>query len=169
MAQRTRGNVSHNTKTTNRKNGNRRASVRGNLYIYDNTARQLDVRRQLQEAPKKQLSNETRKNRDKAQHMNPGYVLFLLGAVCICAIVLINYVQLQSEITTTVKQISTMESQLNTMRLTNDENYNRIVSNVDLEEVRKIAIGELGMTYAKEGQIITYENAGSDYMRRVSE
>lgn len=172
MAQRTTGNVSRNTTnrtTSNRTNADRRNAATSNLYVYDNTARQLDVRRQLQEAPRKQLSNETRKNRDKAQHMNPGYVLFLLGAVCICAIVLINYVQLQSEITTTVKQISTMESQLNTMRLTNDENYNRVVSNVDLEEVRKIAIGELGMTYAKEGQIITYENAGSDYMRRVSE
>lgn len=172
MAQRTTGNVSRNTTNrtiSNRTNANRRNAATSNLYVYDNTARQLDVRRQLQEAPRKQLSNETRKNRDKAQHMNPGYVLFLLGAVCICAIVLINYVQLQSEITTTVKQISTMESQLNTMRLTNDENYNRVVSNVDLEEVRKIAIGELGMTYAKEGQIITYENAGSDYMRRVSE
>jgi len=164
MAQRTRGTVSRNT--TNR---NRRPATRGNVYVYDNTARQLDVRRQLQEAPRKQLSNETRKNRDKAQHMNPGYVIFLLGALCVCAIVLINYVQLQSEITTTVKQISTMESELNTMQLTNEENYNRIVSNIDLEEVRKIAIGELGMTYAKEGQIITYENAGSDYMRRVSE
>ncbi len=174
MAQRTTGNVTRNRTTTNRTvanraNSNRRNAARGNMYVYDNTARQLDVRRQLQEAPRPQLSNETRKNRDKAQHMNPGYVLFLLGAVCICAIVLINYVQLQSEITATVKQISTMESQLNTMQMTNEETYNRIVSNVDLEEVRKIAIGELGMTYAKEGQIITYENAGSDYMRRVSE
>lgn len=151
-------------------NTNRRTTaVRGNVYVYGNTARQLDVRRQLEEAPRRQLSNETRKNRDKAQHMNPGYVIFLLGALCICAVVLINYVQLQSEITTTVKRISTMESELNTMQLANEENYNRIVSNVDLEEVRKIAIGELGMTYAKEGQIITYENAGSDYMRRVSE
>jgi hypothetical protein len=55
------------------------------------------------------------------------------------------------------------------MQLANDEDYNRIISSVDLEEIRKIAIGELGMTYAKEGQIITYENAGNDYMRRVSE
>lgn len=163
MAQTTRGNVSRN-------NTNRRTSAaRGNAYVYGNTARQLDVRRQLEEAPRRQLSNETRKNRDKAQHMNPGYVIFLLGALCICAVVLINYVQLQSEITTTVKTISSKESQLNTLQLTNEENYNRIVSSVDLEEVRKIAIGELGMTYAREGQIITYESAGSDYMRRVSE
>ena len=163
MAQTTKRRVSRNT--TN----NTRQTTRSNLYVYDNTARQLDVRRQLEEAPRRQLSNETRKNRDKAQHMNPGYVFFLLGALCICAIVLINYVQLQSEITATANTISVLESNLNTMQLTNDENYNRIVSSIDLEEVRKIAIGELGMTYAKEGQVITYESAGSDYMRRVSE
>lgn len=163
MEQTTRGRGSRNTT-------NRRTSVtRGDMYVYGNTARQPDVRRQLEEAPKRQLSNETRKNRDKAQHMNPGYVLFLLGALLVCAIVLMNYVEMQSEITTTVKSISSLESQLNNMQLTNDENYNRIVSNIDLEEIRKIAIGELGMTYAKEGQIITYESAGSDYMRRVSE
>lgn len=145
------------------------SSARGNLYIYDNTARSLDVRRQLEEEPRKQLSHVTRKNRDKAHHMNPGYVFFLLGAVCICAVVLINYLQLQSDVTTKVKNISRLESEVNTLQLSNEENYNRIVRNVDLEEIRKIAIGELGMTYAQEGQIITYENARHDYMRRVSE
>ena len=163
MAQTTKRRVSRTS--TN----NTRQVARNNMYVYDNTARQLDVRRQLEEAPRRQLSNETRKNRDKAQHMNPGYVFFLLGALCIFAMVLINYVQLQSEITTTANTISVLESNLNNMQLTNDENYNRIVSSIDLEEVRKIAIGELGMTYAKEGQVITYESAGSDYMRRVSE
>ncbi len=163
MAQTTRGRVSRNT------NNQRTSVARSNVYVYGNTARQLDVRRQLEEAPRRQLSNETRKNRDKAHHMNPGYVLFLLGALFVCAVILLNYVQLQSEITATVKTISSLESELNTMQLTNDENYNRIVSGVDLEEIRKIAIGELGMTYAKQGQIVTYESAGSDYMRRVSE
>jgi Tfp pilus assembly protein PilN len=142
---------------------------RKNVYIYESTARNLDVRRQLEEEPRRQLSHVTRKNRDKALHMNLGYVFFLMGALCICAVVLINYLQLQSEITTKVKSISSLESSLNSMQLANDEDYNRIISSVDLEEIRKIAIGELGMTYAKEGQIITYENAGNDYMRRVSE
>lgn len=162
MAQTRRGTVSRNT-TNRTRTGSR------NAYIYDNTARQIDVRRQLQEAPKKQLSNETRKNRDKATHMSVGYVFFLACALCVCAIVLIQYLQVQSELTNTVKNISRLESQLNTMQLTNEENYNRVVSSIDLEEIRKIAIGELGMTYAKEGQIVKYENVSSDYMRRVSE
>lgn len=163
MAQTRRGTVSR--RTTNRT----RTGSRRNAYIYDNTARQIDVRRQLQEAPKKQLSNETRKNRDKATHMNVGYVFFLACALCVCAVVLIQYLQLQSDLTAKVKNISALESRLNTMQLANEEDYNRVVSSVDLEEIRKIAIGELGMTYAKEGQIIKYENAGNDYMRRVSE
>lgn len=158
-----RGTVSR--KTTNRT----KTGSRGNVYMYDSTARDLEVRRQLEEEPRRQLSHETRKNRDKALHMNPGYVVFLMGALCVCAFVLINYLQLQSDITAKVKHISRLESELNTLQLTNEENYNRIVSGIDLEEIRKIAIGELGMTYAQEGQIITYESAGNDYMRRMSE
>ncbi len=163
MAQTRRGRTSRNTINRTRN------AARENLYIYDNTARDLQVRRQLEEAPRKKLSNETRKNRDKALHMNPGYVFFLLGALCVCAVVLLNYLQLQSDITTKVKNISRLESTLNTKQLANEEEYNRIISSVDLENIRKIAIGELGMSYAQEGQIITYESTGYDYMRRVSQ
>ena len=40
------------------------------------------------------------------------------------------------------------------MKLSNDEDYSRAASSVDLEEIRRVAIGELGMRYAKEGQIV---------------
>ncbi len=166
MAQTRRGAVSRNT-GTNRIN--RGAAARGTLYVYDNTARDFDVRRELEEEPRRQLSREARKNRDKAHHMNVGYVMFLMAALCVCAMVLINYVQLQSKITDKVKTIAGMESKLNNMQLENEENYNKIVSSVDLEEIKKVAIGELGMTYAQEGQIITYVGAGYDYMRKVSD
>lgn len=143
--------------------------VRGNVYVYDNTARNLDVRRQIEEEPRRQLSREARKNRDRARHMSVGYVAFLLAALCVCAAVLINYVQLQSQITDKVKNIASQESTLNNLKLENEENYNKIVSNVDLEEIKKVAIGELGMVYAQEGQIVTYSGAGYDYMRAVRE
>ncbi len=170
MAQTKSVRTSHRTtkqRTAHAGSANRK--MNRDTYMYDNTARKLDVVRQLQEAPRKQISNETRKNRDKATHMNVTYVLFLAFALCVCAVVLIQYVELQSDLTTKVKQVSRLESQLNNLQLANEEDYNRVVSSIDLEEIRKIAIGELGMTYAKEGQIIKYEKAGSDYMRRVAE
>ncbi len=152
-----------------RTNAGRNSTGRkNNIYAYDNTARKLDIQRQLEEQPKKQLSNETRKNRDKARHMSLGYVVFLAAALCACAFILINYIQLQSELTNKIKNVAKLESQLNNLKLENDENYNRITSSIDLEEIKKVAIGELGMTYAKEGQIITYSSSGNDYMRQVA-
>lgn len=138
--------------------------------MYGNVAYDTNVRRQLEEEPRRRLSNETRKNRDKAHHMSLGYVAFLLAALCTCAVVLINYVQLQSALTSSTRNVARLESQLNSLKLSNDEEYNRITRNVDLEEIKRIAIGELGMTYAEEGQIVLYSNDGADYMRQnVSE
>lgn len=148
--------------------GNRRNAGRDAAYVYDNTARSMNVQRQINEPSRKVLSNETRKNREKARHMSPGYVLFLAAAMCIAGMVLINYIQLQSEITNKTRHISSMQSQLNNLRSSNDETYNRIISNVDLEEIKRIAIGELGMTYAGEGQIKTYTNKGNDYFRAMT-
>ena len=101
--------------------------------------------------------------------MNLGYVTFLCLALVAVGVVLMGYISLQSDITNSVKHIAALESQLNDMKLANDEEYSRITSSIDLEEIKRIAIGELGMTYAGEGQIITYSNEGSDYVRQYKE
>lgn len=154
---------------TNRYNRRTRTNYRQSAYIEGNTARKLDVQRQLKEAPRPKLSQTTQKNREKAHHMSMGYVLFLAVALCISGYVLVNYIQLQSELTNKVKRVAYLESQLNNLKLTNDEDYNRILSNVDLEEIKSIAIGELGMSYATQGQIVNYASAGSEYMRKVAD
>lgn len=135
-------------------------------YIYGNAARSLQ---EELNAPRKILSNETRKNRKKAHHMNIGYILFLSGALFVCAIFLIGYVQKQSELTAKIAQASKMEKELNTMKLSNDEAYAQIQSNINLEEIRRIAIEELGMSYAEEGQIILYQENKKDYMHQNAE
>ena len=38
-----------------------------------------------------------------------------------------------------------------------------------LEEVKRVAIQELGMRYAEEGQIVTFDGEGSDYVRQTGE
>lgn len=101
--------------------------------------------------------------------MNIGSVLFMAVAMTAAGLILTWYLTLQSDITNSIKNISRLESQLNYMRLTNDENYSRITSSVNLEEVRRIAIQELGMRYAEEGQIITFNGEGSDYVRQTGD
>lgn len=158
MAQRKRAATPRGNKT----------AYRNSAYVYGNVAVDVSIQRQLEQEPRRQLSNETKKNREKAHHMSLGYVTFLLVALLTCAVVLINYVQLQAELTTRNEHVVELQSKLNTMKIANDEAYSRITSNIDLEEIKRIAIGELGMTYAQEGQIITYSNVGNDYMRQVT-
>lgn len=150
-------------------NRNRQVSHGRQRYIEGDVVRKLDIQQKMDEPPHKRISNSTRKNREKAFYMNLPYVIFLASALFIMGVVLSKYIQLQSDITRTVEHISKLESELNDLKLSNDEEYSRITSSIDLEEIRRIAIGELGMGYAKEGQIIGYQTDGSDYVRQYSD
>lgn len=158
------------TQASTRTNGNRRQTTYGRTaYVQGNTARKLDVQRQMEQPPRRKINNVTRKNREKAFYMNLPYLLFLASALVIMGVVLVGYIQLQADITNSVKNISRLESELNDLKLENDEAYSRITSSVDLEEIRKIAIGELGMRYAEEGQVINYSVDGSDYVKQFAD
>jgi cytochrome c biogenesis factor len=151
-----------------------RAQERKKYYtesISGNTVRKLKPapgRIALVPAKENKQSIRHRKNLDKARYMNLGYVLFLVGALMVTAITLSTYIGLQSDITNSVKQIARLERELNNIKLANDENYSRITNNIDLDHIRRVAIQELGMTYAKEGQIIAFAGNKSDYVRQLN-
>ena len=135
-------------------------------YIEGNTVRNLDTVKEMQQQPRK-VNKAVRKNRDRALYMNLPYVIFLSVALMITGIMLIGYLQTQAELTVSMKHIATLESQLNDMRLTNDEQLERINSSIDMEEIKRIAVEELGMAYAKEGQVVVVSKEGSDYVRQL--
>jgi len=145
----------------------RTGNVRRNTYVEGNTVRKLNVVEELQKPL--ETKENGKKNRDKSLYMNSGYVLFLIGALAIAAMILMSYIRVQSDIIISVRNIASLESELNNLKLSNDEDYARAASSVDLEEIRKVAIGELGMRYAKEGQIINVSGEGSDYVRQLAQ
>ena len=155
------------TQMRTRRTQNTTAYRRDLTYVEGNVVRKT-VQQEMEE-PLKRLSTHTVRNRQYAKRMNPGYILFLTMAMLVTAFTLIFYIRLQSEITSNVKTISRLESELNTLRLSNDEAYSSSTGNIDLEEVKRIAIGELGMTYATEGQIVTYSGEASDYVKQVAQ
>lgn len=65
-----------------------------------------------------------------------------------------------------LENIAKKESTLNSMKMENDEEYSRIISSVDLEYIKDVAINQLGMRYAEEGQIVEVETQGDDYVRQ---
>ncbi len=141
---------------------NNRTQSGYNSYIQGNTVRKA--------APNKQAERQLRRvhrNQAKVRYMNFGYVVFLSIAIFITALTLLGYVKMRSELTMSIKRVATLESQYNDLKLTNDENLARINGSVSLENIKQIAIEELGMTYAKEGQVVVIESEGSDYVRQL--
>ncbi len=147
----------------------RRTAYRNQIYVQGNTARRLQAVPAVKEVPLRKVNTRVRKNREKAKHMSIGSVLSMALAMVAAAFILTRYLGLQADITNSIKHIAALESQLNELKLDNDENYSRITSDINLEEVKRVAIQELGMTYAKEGQIITFNGEGSDYVRQTGD
>ena len=140
------------------------------IYIDGNTARKLQS---IPVNSNRMQNDQIRRQQVKRQHrvapMNLGYIFFMMLATIVVCVVLIGYVELQADITNRINHISKLESQLNDLKLANDEEYTKIMSSVDLEEIKRIAIEELGMKYAKDGQVITYSGEGNDYVRQYKE
>ncbi len=141
-------------------------------YQYGNTVKQFQVipkHNNESELDKPKLSNHTRKNREKALHMNLGYVMFLAVAAIVTLLVCISYLQIQAQMTEKVKNISSLEKEVADLRSDNDETYNRITNSVDLDYIKKVALEEIGMVYASQDQVVLYNNEESDYVRQYSD
>lgn len=151
---------------TRRANYNRTSKA---AYVYGNvvTKPAYEPERRVDEPirPKK-VSRQVRQNRKKAQHMSAGYVIFLTAAAVFALLICVNYVNLQSRITKSSKNITAMQEELADMKEENNTRYNSVMDSVNLEEVRSIAQDKLGMVYAADSQIQEYEKPSADYVKQ---
>ena len=137
-------------------------------YVQGNTVRKEDLIREMNK-PYKPVDARVARNRARAKRMSPGYVLFLAVAVVVACCTLTSYLKMQAELTVSIKRVASLKNELNNLKLANDEELERIESSVNLEEIKQIAVEELGMTYAKAGQVVTISDEGSDYVRQLGE
>ncbi len=154
---------------TERQRQNRYASYARS--VEGNTARKYDydVVREIEKQPQKKISKQTRRNREKARFMNLGQVAFLCVCMGMAAVLLYGYLTLQSANTAAAAEIAALESELNTLTLDNEEEYSRIMSSVNMEQIKERAIEDLGMQYAQEGQVVVVPSATDDYVRQYQE
>ncbi len=138
-------------------------------YQYDSTVRKLIPQEKQREKERKQLKHTIRKNRERAAYMSLSYVLFLSAAVLATFYICITYLQLNSECTSRIENINSLHSQLSTLQEKNNEEYSRITSSVDLNEIKRIAIEELGMVFASKDQTVLYESEDSDYVKQMQD
>ena len=116
--------------------------------------------------PAKQTAPKNKAVRRRISLPEVAAAMLALFSFAICAYVMVSYVRLRSELTEMNRSVTYKRSELSSMISHNDAEYNRIMASVDLADIEAIARGELGMTYASEGQICFYSGETSDYMRR---
>lgn len=141
------------------------------IYVDGNTVRKpAETVRPEREREQRRVSRQARKNRTKAQQMGKGYVMFLSLVSVATLFVCVHFIQLRSTVTAQLKEVASLETELNQLIAENDAFYDSTVSDVDLDHVRDVAINELGMSYAGEDQIIWYSsNTTNSYVRQYQD
>lgn len=135
-------------------------------YVYGSAARDAYVRRQMEE-PVVPGQHHIQHEEQVAAPFSIGATLAIIASLVILGFAIVNYVQLRGELSSTITSVSRKEITLANIKSKNEEIYSRVSSSIDLQEIERIAKTELGMSYAEEGQVILYNSAGNDYMRKA--
>jgi len=148
-------------------------------YVNGSTVRQMEAqpvgrprpdRRKIEENQrKKRRRNAIKRNRERALHMSKGYVTFLSACVVVVAFSAVSLIQIQSQVTQRMEHIAALESQITDLKADNDARYKEIVTSVDLDYIKDVAINELGMQYATEDQIVYYSVENDNFMDQYSD
>ncbi len=160
--------------TTNRRASATQTHYRTNqniTYIHGSAAPKYETipqRRPRKEAEKhtRQRTNAKPRVQAKPSPVNVPVLLLTLAAFAAIGVMMIQFISLSSEISAISGNISGLERELSALKAENDEYYSRIMSSVNLEDVREVAIMDLGMVYATQEQIITYDSKVDDYVQQ---
>ena len=151
-----------------------------NYYVNGSTVRQMeamparqpqkiDKRQREEQQRRKHRRNAIRRNRARALYMSKGYVTFLTVCVTIVALAAVALIQIQSQLTNRMEHIAALESQITDLKAENDARYKEIITSVDLDYIKNVAINELGMHYATEDQVIYYSVENNNFMDQYSD
>lgn len=143
-------------------------------YVYGNAARVMEPepnerKRQRKPVRKKVVSYMVWRNQEKALHMNFPYVLALTIAVFCALLICVNYLKIQSTITTRLDHIENLEKSVEQLKVENDALETRINTSIDLDYIYKVATEELGMVYANRNQVRLYDKTESEYVRQYED
>ncbi len=98
--------------------------------------------------------------------VNVPYVLMLLAITLLFGYLCFSYLKVQASINASMNRIANMEEQLAEARSENAVSMNRLDVQVDLEEVFRIAVDEMGMIYPDENEVVVYTEQMREYVRQ---
>lgn len=159
-------------------NSNRRAGSRHNgkskeLYIYGNTVRELQVERkssiERKEDRQREFNQRRRNDKEYVNSMNKGYVFFLVSVAAIVFVAMGSFLVMSAKVTSSQEAVAELNTKTIDLKADNDDYERRIERSVNIDEIRRIAMEELGMVYPSKDQIVNYDYEESDFVRQYSD
>ncbi len=145
----------------------------GTSYVDGNTVRKLrvapDVRREEEQYEVPQRRRQEHRHQKTLSGISFASLIVLTVAIIATVYVCVDYLMVQNEITVMNKQIVSMEKQITTLTKENDAAYEAINTAVDLDEIYRVAVEELGMVYPNKNEVITYKSGSADYVRQYED
>ena len=96
-------------------------------------------------------------------------MLFLTAAAVVTVLTCVNYLQLKSDLTGKMKTVAALETELSQVKEDNNAYESQVTSDVDLNTIKKLAIGRLGMNYPTDDQKKTYSMPSNSYVRQYQD
>ena len=143
-------------------------NYRNQPYVYGNAVPKEEYKpeRYEREERARVRSVAQRKQKEAALHMDLPYLIVLTLAAVAALAICISLLQVQSQITASLKNIETQEKILEEYKNDNDALEARIEAIVNLDEVYRVATEEMGMVYANKSQVVTYDRTPTEYVRQ---
>ena len=133
------------------------------------TWEEFDERQKLEEERRAERRRRRKLNNDRALRKNKQYTVVLLAGTLVFGVIFCFCIGLQSKITTSMRNISKLENEIQDLKAENAATESRIATSSNLESIKKTAMEKLGMVYAKHGQIVYYTMDDEDYMSQYKD
>lgn len=148
---------------------NRRQTTTYGANVQGNVVRQLQAVPNRPERVDGPVEVPRRKRKPERNTLSIPYCIFL-AAACILTLSLgAYYLEQQALATSSQKKIASLEGELAELKKVNADDLNRIETSVNLEEIREIAMNELGMVYATQENVVLYKNTTQNYVSQYGE
>ena len=150
--------------------------IRSMVYFDGSAVRKLDYaepavrpERTPERIPERKKNTKVDKQVDKALAFNFKYTVFVVASVMIMISACVVLLYMESRITDQQSNINSLEAQLEALETDNAAFANSLNNMYTLDEIESLATGELGMEYAKKGQVVYYNSANEDYVKQYQD
>lgn len=125
--------------------------------------------RDLENAREERARKSRVRRLEHSRSMNFASFAVLAAAVMVMLYLSAGYIQAKSAVTNLNKKVVTKETEYNDLKAKNDSNLKEIESSINLQNIYNIATKDLGMVFANNNQIVTYDNNESAYVRQYDD